>query len=351
MKITKTICLCGFGNVGRQFVRLLARRHEAIVQRYGLDISLVAIIGSGGGVYHPRGLDLGQLENLPTGSGGLRELRELWSEKLGGAGGIAAVKADILVEATPTDIVSGEPGTSHFKTAISQGMDIVTFTKGPLVKSYRLLQEMAAVQGVVIKASGATAAALPTLDVGQYCLAGDTITQFAGILNGTTNYILTRMSDDGLLYEEALAEAMAAGVAEPNPRLDVEGWDTASKTIILANSLLNTFVNIDDVQVIGIQKVTVQDIRAAQARGEAIKLIGQAVRTADGVVVTVGPRSLSLSNPLANIKGTAKGICFVGESMGEIIVTGGRSDLTGTAAAGIKDIINLVLEKGVKAYC
>jgi homoserine dehydrogenase len=346
VKLTTNLCLCGFGNVGRQFVRLLAARHSAIKKEYGIDLRLVAVFGSQGGIYDSMGLDLAALSELPVGSKGLQQLTELWSERFNGDEGLAAVKADIWVEATPTELVSGQPGIHHFQTAINQGMDIVTFTKGPLVKAYRQLHELAASRGVVIKASGATAAALPTLDVGQYCLAGDTILQFEGILNGTTNYILTRMGEDNLPYEQALAEARAAGVAELDPRLDVEGWDTASKTIILANSLMDTVVDLKDVSVVGIQGVTIEDIHAAQQRGETIKLIGRAARSSvAGVVVTVGPQSLPLSNPLAAIKGTAKGIRFVGESMGEIMVTGGRSDLTGTAAAGLKDIVNLVREK------
>ena len=339
------ICLCGFGNVGREFVRVLAARQKAVGAAFGLNARLVAVLGRDGGVYSPEGLDLSRFANLARGSGGLRGLSNLWQAGLTGINGIAAVKADVLVEATPTNVVTGEPGISNFRAAMETGMDIVTFNKGPLVKAYRLLKTISEEKGLVIKASGATAAALPTLDIGQYCLAGDIILEFEGILNGTTNYILTRMSEEDIAYTQALSEAVAAGIAETNPSQDVEGWDTASKAVILANMLMDTESDIDDVSVQGIQGVTVDDIRGASARGEVIKLIGQAVRGENGVAITVGPKALPVSHPLAGVKGRNKAIRFMSGGMGEITVTGGRSDLTGTAHAGLKDIINLARGK------
>jgi homoserine dehydrogenase len=345
MHVKKDIVLAGFGKVGRQFVRVLAGQHSSIIDRYGLDIRLVAVVGRSGGLYNAQGLDLDLLGSMAVGSNSLSTLNGLWSEQMGGITGIIAAKADILVDATPTDVHSGEPGSSYFRAAIEQGMDIVAFTKGPLVKNYSALMQLAKDHGSVIKAAGATAAALPTLDIGMYCYAGDTIEQFEGILNGTTNYILSRMTQDGLAFEEALAEAVTAGVAEANPRLDVEGWDTASKAVILASSLLNESVQIGDVAVRGIQNVTVQDIKSATANGQVIKLIAKAIRTPQGVKLTVGPECIPVTNPLAHVGGAAKGIRFIGKKMGEIMVTGGRSDLTGTAAAGLKDLINLACEK------
>jgi homoserine dehydrogenase len=331
--------------VGREFVRVLATRQKKLEAEFALDVRLAAVLGRDGGVCSPGGLDIPRIANLARGSDGLRGLSGLWQDGLTGSAGITSVKADVLVEATPTNVVTAEPGISNFRAAMDGGMDIVTFNKGPLVKAYRLLKRMSEEKGLVIKASGATAAALPTLDIGQYCLAGDTILQFEGILNGTTNYILTRMSEENIAYTQALSEAIAAGIAETNPGQDVEGWDTASKAVILANMLMDTESDINDVRVQGIQGVTVDDIRLASSRGEVIKLIGQVVRDENGVTITVGPKALPLSHPLSGVKGRNKGIRFISRGMGEITVTGGRSDLTGTAHAGLKDIINLAREK------
>jgi len=339
------ICLCGFGNVGREFVRVLAASQKKLEAEFALEVRLAAVLGRDGGVYKKEGLDISQIANLVRGSDSLRGLSGLWQAELTGSTGIASVNADVLVEATPTNVLTGEPGISNLMAAMSGGMDIVTFNKGPLVKAYRLLKEFSEERGLVIKASGATAAALPALDIGQYCLAGDTILEFEGILNGTTNYILTRMSEEDIAYTQALSEAVAAGIAETNPGQDVEGWDTASKAVILANMLMDIESDINDASVRGIQGVTVDDIRLASTRGEVIKLIGRAVRDENGVTITVGPKALPVSHPLAGVKGKNKGIRFMSRGMGEITVTGGRSDLTGTAHAGLKDIINLAREK------
>ncbi|HMM20861.1 MAG TPA: homoserine dehydrogenase [Selenomonadales bacterium] len=341
------LCLSGFGNIARHFIRYFSARREAVLARYGLDLRLVTVVGSQGGLHDSAGLDTARLLALPPGSSGLRQMSGLWSPALASAAGIAASSADVLVEATPTDIWTGEPGLAHFRAALEKGMDIVTFTKGPLVKSFGEIKVLARARGARIKVGGATAAALPTMDIGSYSLAGDELQAFEGVLNGTSNYVLSRMAADGLTCEEAIAEAVARGVAEPDPRLDVAGWDTASKTIILANCLFDAEINLAGVPVQGIQEITLADIRAAEARGEAIKLIGKAQKTASGVQVAVRARSIPFAHPLAALSGTAKGIRFISATLGEIVVSGGKSDPLGTAAAGFKDIINLVRDKGL----
>lgn len=341
------LCLAGSGNIGRHFAGHLARRHATILERHGLDIRLVTVVGSRGGVHSPDGLDPAALAEMPPGSQGLARLTGLWSADLAGAAGIAASTATILVDATPTDIWTGEPGLTNFRTALAKGMDVVTFAKGPLVKAFLELKALAWTTGARIKLSGATAAALPTIDAATYCLAGDDVLAFEGVLNGTSNHVLTRMADAGISCAEAVAEAVAQGVAEPDPRLDIEGWDTAAKTIILADSLFDTQIDIAAIHVEGIQNITPQMLRDAETRGQTLKLIGEARRTPDGIQVTVGPKRLSRSHPLAGLRGADKGIRFVAAALGELVITGGKGDPTGTVAAGLKDIINLAREKGL----
>ena len=340
-----TLCLSGFGNIGRHFIALLQERRPYLLARHGLDLQLVAITGSSGSLHDPAGIDLAELLALPPGSEGLAR-HSRWSPGLSGAAAISASTADILVEATPTDSWSGQPGLDHFQTALRSGMDIVSFTKGPLVAAYTELMTLAQTCGKQIKASGATGAALPTLDTGIYCLAGDDLLSFCGILNGTSNYILTQMAGASLSYQDALEEAIRQGVAEPNPRLDIEGWDTASKAVILANSLFRTAITLAAVPVEGIQNITRHDIVQAKSRNQVIKLIAQARQTPSGVNVTVAPEFLSVDHPLAALSGMNKGIVFTAAALGEIVVSGGRSDPKGTEAAALKDIINLARERG-----
>lgn len=340
-----TLCLCGFGNVGRHFVKLLAVRHEHIAKEYNLDIRISTVVGSNGGVYKANGLDLIQLSQLPFGSYGLRQLSDYWHDSLANRSGILSSGADILVEATPTDILTGEPGLSHFTAALSKKMDIVSFTKGPLVKSFAELANLARLNGAILKYSGATAAALPTVDIGLYCLAGDDLLSFEGVLNGTTNYILSRMTNENLDYLTALSAAQQKGIAEPNPRLDVEGWDTASKTVIIANSLFPASININEITVEGIQDITMDTVNAAKRDGNVLKLVGEARLADSGVIAKVSVKALPASHFLANVTGTNKGIQFITRNMGELAVTGGGSDPHGTAAAALKDIINIAREK------
>jgi homoserine dehydrogenase len=248
----------------------------------------------------------------------------------------------VLIEATPTNIVDGEPGLTHIRTALGKGMHVITAAKGPLVLRFGELKALADQKGVSLKFSAATAAALPTVDVGEFCLAGAEILSIEGILNGTTNYILTRMHREGIDYEEALAAAQALGIAEPDPSLDVEGWDTASKLVIIANHLLGASLTLNDVEVSGITGVSRQMIEEAKAQSKVIKLIGRTDKEGR-VVAGVAPRALGPEHPMANIHGAEKGLTFFTDSMDRVTVTGGKSDPKGAAAAMLKDLINIHL--------
>lgn len=211
------IVLVGYGRVGRALAALLHERGAGVAQRYGLDLRLRRVITSRGVLDLPGG-------GLPSG------------DLLGDLPGDLswAVAGDVLVDATPTDLTSGQPGLAYLRAALGAGMHGVALSKGPLVVGWMELQQLAAQKGVRLMVSGATAAALPAGDTLVYSLTGAEVLSIEGVLNGTTNYILGRM-EQGLTYHEALAEAQARGIAERDPRLDVEGWDTAAKMVILAN--------------------------------------------------------------------------------------------------------------------
>jgi homoserine dehydrogenase len=219
-------------------------------------------------------------------------------------------------------------------------MHVVSLNKGPFVLAFWELSRRAAEKGVALKLSGATAAALPTVDIATYCLAGATISKILGILNGTSNYILTRM-EAGLTFAEALREAQDMGIAERDPSLDVGGWDTANKLLILTNVALGTNLRLEDIEVQGITDITPQDVRAAREAGHVIKLLGQAERDESGVRASVRPVTLPREHPLAAVTGTTKAVHFETDTMGSLTVIGGRSDPRAAAAAALKDIINL----------
>jgi homoserine dehydrogenase len=262
---------------------------------------------------------------------------------LSGSALLASVAAEMLVETTPTNLKDAEPGKGHMLAAINSGKDIVTANKGPLVLFYREIMELAGTKGCRIYMSAATAAALPTLDVGLLCLAGARVLAVEGVLNGTTNYILTRMTLERCSYETALRAAQEMGIAETDPRLDVDGLDTRNKMILIANRLFDKNFSPKDVPVTGITGITPGDIENAKKEGKVIKLIGECRMEEGTVLLQVEPKRLGMDHPLSTVNFSEKGISYLSDTMGRVTVTGGKSSPVGAAAALLKDLIHAAL--------
>jgi len=339
-KIVRVI-LCGFGHVGRAFARLIETKHADLERRYGVDLRIQAVVDiHGAAVAESEGLPLGALADLAAAHRPIETLETFGRPGLGAIETIREAQAEVLVEATPTNLVDGEPGRSHMIAALDRGMDVVTANKGPLVLAPTELEERARASGARVLVSAAAAAALPTLDVGRLCTAGARIESIEGILNGTSNYVLGRMDEDGCTYEEALGEAQRLGIAEADPSLDVEGKDTRSKIVLIANRLFEKTLTLDEVETEGITRITRADIQSARSRNQVIKLIGSARWRGGDLTARVAPQALDRDHPLASVGLAEKGIVFYTDTMGRIIVTGGASSPTGAAAALLKDILN-----------
>jgi len=189
-----------------------------------------------------------------------------------------------------------------------------------------------------LRISGATAAALPTVDVAEVALAGTDIERVEGILNGTTNYILTQVRE-GRAFEEALREAQERGIAETDPRNDVEGWDTAYKILLLANVIFEADLKLEDIRVEGITGLSDEQIRSGRVPGHELKLLGRICRDAGGLELEVRPRVIEKDHPLFGVDNTEKGIAFWTDTMSAVTVIGGKSDPRATAAAMLKDLL------------
>lgn len=335
------IVVCGLGNVGKAFLELVAQRGDEIEMRYGLRLIVSAAVDiSGAAMMGEEGLPAAELVTHLVDGKQVEEFASGGSPGMIGAEAIDQVGADVLIETTPTNLVDGEPGRSHIFAAVQRGMQVVSANKGPIVLFYGEIHELARKMGGGVHISAATAAALPTLDVGEVCLAGATLLEIEGILNGSTNYILTRMQQDGCDYETALKEAQELGIAETDPSLDVEGRDTANKVVLIANRLFDMSAGPADITVEGITRVTSEDIAVAKAAGQVIKLIGAAERTDSGVRLSVSPKRLERDHPLASVGGSEKAISYLTDTMHRITVSGGKSSPVGAAAALLKDLIN-----------
>ena len=214
-------------------------------------------------------------------------------------------------------------------------MEVVSANKGPIVLFYREIHELARQKGCGVHISAATAAALPTLDVGQVCLAGTRLLEIEGILNGSTNYILTRMQQDGCGYEVALKEAQELGIAETDPSYDVEGKDTACKLVILANDIFGIDSTYKDVEIEGIIGVTLESLKLASDKGYTIKLIGEV-----GERLRVAPRLVPKDHILA-VGGTLNIMSLNTDLAGDITITGKGAGAIETSSSILSDVINI----------
>lgn len=337
MKKTVTIILIGFGRVGRAFARLIEEKRDLCSERYDLELELKAILELGGGAVFSRHQELSRLLK----NAGLRLQDDLsWNPGLTLEEMLPKMEPGVLVDCTISSFKTGEPGLGFFNKALECGWHVATASKGALVFDFKNLMKKARTKGLKIQFSGATAAALPTLDVGLYSLAGAEILGIEGILNGTTNYILTRM-DQGLRYEAALNEARQKGIAEPDPSMDVEGWDTASKILLISNAVVGTEFVLSDINVEGITNISPDALRAAKEKGMALKLLGTLAKQGNQFHAEVRVCPIEPGHPLFGVSGTDKGITYLTDTMGSITVIGGKSDPRGAAAALLKDILNI----------
>lgn len=333
----KRIIVTGYGTVAREFIELVNKQKDKWKEKYKLELVIVGIAGSLGMVYEETGIDLQELLMFSKGSQGLAS----YAKNKGIILKEPVWKGDVLVECTPTNLETGEPALSYMKEALMNKLDIISISKGALVHSLPLLQKMAKENGCRIRYSGATAAALPTLDIGEFSLAGSSIFSIQGILNGTSNFILTCMSEENITFDKALIMAQEKGIAEKNPALDVRGLDSACKLLLIANGLFHTEYTLEDVEIQGIEHVTKGDMQLAKINGCEIKLVASAKVDKDHLSLQVRPEVIDPENPLIHVKGTNKGILFHTEEMGTICCLGGASHPRGAAAASIKDLINL----------
>lgn len=331
------IILLGFGNVGRTFLQVLEEKKEIILARYGLDFRVHSVFRRGGALYFPQPLAVKKIleEYSPRAS---FQKDPGWQQDLGLERVLESIDPGVLVECISSDRRSGEPGLSLISLALERGWHVVTADKGPLVAGFRELFQSAKSHQVSLKISGATAAALPTLDVALYSLAGTDIYQIEGILNGTTNYILTRLKE-GAGYPEVLAEAQSKGIAEPDPSLDITGWDTASKLLIISSAVMETELSVEDMKIQGIDKIPPGLLAQGRKEGQALKLLGKFSKKAGKFQLEVALEVIDSSHPLFGVDGTDKGITFYTDTMGAVTVTGGKSDPRGAGAALLKDII------------
>lgn len=330
------LVLAGFGVVGQSFARLLMAQEKRLAESYGIVPQVVGIMDSSGWLLDEHGVELKRALRAKKEAGkiagkGRREPPARAAEV------IRSVEAEVLVEATPTNFKTGEPGFSHMKAAFESKKHVVTCNKGPLALAYHALHELARHNGVQLRFSGAVGGGTPVLDFGKTCSTGDELIGIRGILNGTCNYILTRMEGEGIPFEEALEGAQREGYAEADPSLDIDGFDTAVKIVITANHLLLGKAGIRDVKVRGIRGISAKEVLKAKKEGKAVRLIGTA-SPRGGLVVE--PTVIARDHPLC-ISGANNAVEFECEYSGPKVIIGKGAGGPETASSLLRDLLEV----------
>ncbi len=335
---TVRLALIGFGNVGQGLTEIIAAKNENFARQFDIQFQIVAVSDTyWGSVYDPDGLAPDRLlstvqkrEKLATIQGAEYDWDANTTVEKSGA--------DALVEVSFTNLETGEPAASFIRAALKQGMDVVTSNKGPIALHYPELSRLAAENGAQIGFEGTVMSGTPTLRMGDEILKAAGVRRIQGILNGTTNYILSCM-EDGMAYVDALAEAQAKGYAEADPTGDVEGFDAAGKVVILSNILMGTELTMADIDRSGITKLTPEDIRNAKIDDRRWKLIGTVEKDGDKVIASVQPIPLPMSHPLAAIMGATNAVTFSTDLLGDITLAGPGAGRKETGYALISDLI------------
>ncbi len=327
------IILCGFGVVGQSLVKLFESRSEDIYVKYGLKPRIVGVFDSKGSAVDPSGLNFNKLIEIKKKFGTVKNYADT-KNSMSGIEMLKNVEADVLIETTASSYKDAEPGMTHITTAMKRGMHVISVNKGPLALAFPSLLELATYNQVMFKFSGTVGGGTPILDYAKNSLSGERITSFAGILNGTTNYILTNMGT-GISYDEALKDAKDKGYVEADESLDLDGLDAAAKLVILANWIMGMKVTLPDINCTGIRKVTIDDIKKAAKNNCAIKLIASCDKE-----LVVGPKEVSNEDPLC-VNGTLNAIAFTSEHSGTQTIIGKGAGGMETASSILRDLLDI----------
>jgi homoserine dehydrogenase len=336
------IGIVGCGTVGRGFLEILDRKAAALEAESGFQARIVAIADKAkGSLISPQGLDIRKtLKALSQGSLlSSVDPEAALPRSTAAAEVIAACPADIILELTPTDIRTGEPANEHIRSALRTGKHVVTTNKGPAALHLRELRELAARKKRLFRFEGAVMSGTPVFYLVEHGFAGNTLREVSGILNGTTNFILSKMETEDMDYGDALAQAQKLGYAETDPTADVEGYDALAKIVILANVLLGADLKPADIRPQGISGITRDMVRAAKAEGQRYKLVGFARRTANRVAAGVAPRRLPLADPLAGVMGARNALTFDLDLLGPVTIEGPGAGRIETGQAVLQDLL------------
>ena len=342
---THNLCLLGFGNVNRALAELLQKKRAELLSRgIGWRITGVASrrmgwIADADGIKAEDllGSDLSSLSRavppatIAQGRSAQRDIRE-W---------LRLAKADVLFEATSLSLRDGQPGINHIRAALEAGAHAITANKGPVVHAYEALVALARAKGRRFLFESTVMDGVPIFSMFRDCLPMVHLQGFRGILNSTTNVILTGM-EEGLGFDESLKRAQQIGIAETDPSNDVEGWDAAVKVAALVRVLMSAPLQLDQIEREGIGKLSGEAVRAARSAGQPYKLVCRARRTGQGVTASVRPEQVPLSDPLAWVARTSSIVYLETDIFPGLAITENNPGIEATAYGMLADFVRAV---------
>lgn len=356
MKVVK-IGLAGLGSVGKSLMQIFIDKEKLLEEKYNIQFQIVYLSDSSGTAIDSH-FDIKQILELKKSRKHLSDLdfkndpNYKFANKFAVEQQLELLKESsplILFEATPVNPKTGNPGLDLCKTALTNGIHVVLANKGPLILAFQELHKLAAAHKTHILFSATVCGGMPIINIGRRDLLATKITLFRGVFNSTTNYILGEMIK-GRSYHDSLAEAQERGIAETNPSLDVEGWDTAFKLVICSNAILGYSCGISDIKVEGITKLTLQDIQKAKDQGMVYKLIAKAEQISNEnpqkslYQLSVAPTLLLQEDFLAQVNGWEMGVELKSDLYETISLKMWEREPISTSGSMLRDSIH-ILEK------
>jgi homoserine dehydrogenase len=335
MRTVKTwkLAIVGFGLVGKAFVKLLQTKEDELERRYGFKAKVCLVVSrSHGTALNPDGLEFDAIMKSAGGRIGPEPVGSF--EEL-----LRASGADVMIEVTPTTR-DGEAGLRHIRAALAQGIHVITANKGPIALAYEELVALAAQKGVSLRFEATVQSGTPLFAMIREGLTGCSFTGAQGILNASTNMILTAM-ESGKNYDEACSEAYEVGLIEKDPIMDVEGWDAALKVTILGKVLFGSQMTLQAVKRVGIDQVTPAMIEDARRRGARIKLLAELRQDGEKIHASVRPTELPLSNPFAQLDGADNMVALDTDNLGIVSIRGSGGGGLQTSQGLLSDLLSI----------
>lgn len=337
MHMLVRLAVIGFGNVGREFARMLLDRRDWLVEEASLDVRIVAIATrSRGSVLHREGLDLQRVLESIERTG--RVCPEEEGVDLAPLAMVEASGADIVVELTTLSVEDGQPAIDHVRGSLCMGKHVITANKGPVAFAFDELSSLARRNGLAFRFEGTVMDGTPVFNLVERALPGCRVIAIRGVLNSTSSFVIDRMCN-GSSFEASIAEAQRQGFAEADPSMDIDGWDAAAKITALANVLMGAGTDPRRVVRKGIRDLTASEVRASADRGRKVRLVAEAKRTEAGIALSVAPVEISSDDPFWFVDGTSSAITLETDLMGELTILEIDPAVTQTAYAVFSDML------------